>query len=300
MLVAYFSDSIWLGRPTNRSDLPVLFDRIDTGGMGLIGTKAITSWIDSHYFVMQDGIYRLSPADGLQEIGTPVIAQTIKTCQTPRNIYVTPDPNNESILFGFPESEETISKIWRFNYKANAWSYDTLNVSFISYTDYSLATTIDEETTSIDVLEGQIDDSPPFERRVFFGFGGKLSYYDENTTTDIEDQNITATFVTKDFDFGIPDTRKTLSRVSVKIDRTLTSDLTLATSVSTDRGTTYYDVGNLVIPAGDDENFVNFIQTGSTFRIKFVSTDDIAQYQIMDVVLKVKGRGGEMHLGNYD
>ena len=42
LLACYFTDALYLGRPSNYANLPLVFERYDTKGIGLVGTQAIT------------------------------------------------------------------------------------------------------------------------------------------------------------------------------------------------------------------------------------------------------------------
>ena len=130
-LVAYFTDSIWIGRRSNvpGNALPLSFDQALSRVIGLIGPRALCAWQDVHYIVGQDNIYA-NTNRGLIAIGTPVVQQTIRECSMPYNIYATPDPDNDRIVFGFPKDGD-IAELWYFDYKAKAWSYDELSCTMV-------------------------------------------------------------------------------------------------------------------------------------------------------------------------
>lgn len=134
LLYVYFSDAIYIGRPSN-STYPVEFQRVETGGIGLIGTRAITPWFDGHFFVGQDDVYYISQA-GLDRIGTPVVSKTIELCQYPDYIYAAPDPKNSRIVFGFPEDQQEITKHWSYFYKTKSWSYDDIECDSLGYAEF--------------------------------------------------------------------------------------------------------------------------------------------------------------------
>ena len=300
LLVAYFNDSIFIGRPTGRVDLPVAFQRIESGGMGLVGTKAISSWVDGHYFVMQDDIYFMGNNAAVSPIGSQVVKDTIQATDNLSGVWVAPDPRRERICFGFPSETEEITKIWSYDYKAKAWSYDEITASMIANREY-----VDADLFGTSPLtwgsQTEIWNSGSVGKSyMFYAAEGYVNIYDPETTDDLGVSPIQAEIVTGDYDYSLPDVVKTWLRLSVKIDRVLASDLTFAIYGSTDRGANYESFGNLVIEAGDDENFVTFIKSGSTCRFKLVSTSDVSEYRILDIVLRVKGRGLEAHLGSED
>lgn len=134
LLYIYFSDAIYVGRPSNGT-YPIEVQRVETGGIGLIGLHAIAPWFDGHYFVGQDDIYYVSQA-GMKRIGTPIVADTIEQCEYPDYIYVAPDPKNERIVFGFPKDQQEISRLWSFFYKTNSWAYDDIKCDSLGYADF--------------------------------------------------------------------------------------------------------------------------------------------------------------------
>ena len=126
LLVAYFEDRIFYGRPTNIVNLPYDFTPLDTGNVGVVGPRAVTFWLDSHWFVGNDDIYALSATRALERIGTRVIKDTIfnKNIDLKKTI-VTPDPINERIVFQFFErASGLIQDIWSFYYKTQGWAVE--------------------------------------------------------------------------------------------------------------------------------------------------------------------------------
>jgi hypothetical protein len=136
LLYVYFDDTIYVGRPGNYP-YPAIFQKLETGGVGLVGMKALCQWFDGHFYVGQDDIYFISQAKQ-ERIGIPVVSETIEKCEHQWRIYATPDPKNNRICFGFPEDSYDIEKIWSYNYKTQAWSYDEIdctalrNIEFVS------------------------------------------------------------------------------------------------------------------------------------------------------------------------
>lgn len=301
-LIAYFEDAIYFGRETNISGdtLPVAFERLETGGIGLVGMAAITPFLDGHFFIGQDDIYFLSPS-GFQRIGTPIVKESIETCENLWAAYATVDAARSRIIFGFPSEGEEMTRLWSFDYKAKAWSYDEINCTAIT----GLSS---KEVVTWDSLSGTWDD-PDYDtwdsaqtgasKKFFIGQDGKVFIFSEGTT-DADTVPISAEIITPDFDDRLPDTKKTTTRLSVKIDRVLSSNLVFAVSWSTDRGRTWNSAGNLTISAGDDEGYVNFLATGSTVRFRLVSTSQVNSYRIMELVRRSRGRGLEVHLGPSD
>ena len=143
MLVAYFEDAIWIGRLTSMDNPPVLFERVETGGVGLVGMRAVQPWIGGHFCILRDNIYILSQ-NGLKPIGTQVVKETINSTDNLHSCTVAVDPVNERAIFAFPGTGSTLVKLWSYHYRADSWSYDEIeNVSTIAYLGFTSQVTWD-------------------------------------------------------------------------------------------------------------------------------------------------------------
>lgn len=303
LLIAYFDDAIWWGRQTNIAGdtLPVSFDKLESGNIGLIGMAAVTPFLDGHFFVGQDDIYFFSPR-GLERVGTPIVTETIDQCEYPWAIYAAHDTTRGRIVFGFPSNSTLIEKVWSYDYKAKAWSYDEIGCS-------ALAGLSRVDSSSWDDATGTWG-SPDYPRwdaaeagedpRLFLGRAGVVYEVKDGLTTDESNASIPIELVTPDFDDGAPDLKKTTRRLSIKIDRVLSSDLTFNVYWSTDRGRNWTSAGTCTIDAGDDETYIDFLATGSTVRFRLTSDSQVEEYTIQEIVRRVVGRGMEIHLGPSD
>ena len=134
LLVVYFTDAIYIGRPTNMAGRPYQFEKLETGAMGLITQRALVKWNDSHIFVGTDNIYRLSMNAALEPIGSPLLEETLEETKRlilENYIQIEHDPKQESLVFLFPNvvenglvSNSLSTRLWRLNYKSLGWSYD--------------------------------------------------------------------------------------------------------------------------------------------------------------------------------
>jgi len=134
LLIAYFTDAIYVGRQTSIIGLPYKFEKLETGNVGLVNQKAVSAWIDGHFFVGEDNIYFISGSAALQEIGSTVLQDTLDMCRERELMHLIQlehDPPSSSIVFYFPENgfEESVidsntTKIWRWHYRTKAWAFD--------------------------------------------------------------------------------------------------------------------------------------------------------------------------------
>ena len=304
LLIGYFEDAIYYGRQTNiKGDtLPYAFERIETGGIGLVGMNAVTPFLDGHFFVGQDNIYFLSNK-GFERVGTSVVSETVDKTSSPWAIYAAVDTERQRVVFGFPEDgSDNMAKLWSFDYIAKAWSYDEIVCTCIAGRTSTDAVTWDGTDESWANVSYPSWDSARggITKRFYIGKEGKIKELISSRTTDVDGGVIPIELVTPDFDDNLPDIKKTSTRVSIKIDRVLASDLVFRIYASTDRGRTWTAAQVGTIAAGDDEIFVNFLVSGSTIRYRITSDSDIGTYRIIEIVRRVKGRGLEIQLGPTD
>lgn len=311
MLIAYFGDAIYFGRITNIVNNPVVFTQMDTGAAGIIAPRAVCSWIDGHYFVSQHDIYFFSATTAIEPIGTQVVRETIETCPNPDAIKAIPDPVNERVMFVFPDAAEEFQRVWSFYLRTGAWSYDEIQGSFLTTTRPIERLEYDRinEDTGVTTFDGfteqgiyrYSDMRATFgDRTLYMGFENRLYRYGEGGTADTWG-NVNGRIESGDFDFDQPDMTKTVTKLSVKIDRVLDDDeqLDFIVSHSSDRGRTWKTERRpLRIGPGEDEGKVNIRQTGSLFRYRLQTGSAILPYTITEVVVNVRMRGSEVRFGD--
>ena len=303
LLVAYFDDGIHIGRQTNIPLLPRAFQIVESGRIGLIGHRAVTGFLNGHAFVGQDDIYFLS-AQGLERIGTPVLEATIHACKRPDKIFAVFDPLNERLVFGFPEAGAEIEKIWSYNYKTKAWSYDLVSCTSLSNPLLDLNLTWSDMTDSGPLAAdtwtglgaafpawGDIKGDVSF-MELFYSQSGYLLKYTK-TSTDDNGVAIPLMITTGDLDFGVPDTDKTIRRLTLRLNHRPTGDLLFLIEGSDDSGNTWKNLGNLLIDTDHIEGRVDFFLTGSALRLKLTSTNRSQKYTISDFTMRIYGRGVE-------
>lgn len=130
LLIAYFSDGVYVGRPTARPDLPISFDKIETGGRGLVTDYAVAALQDNHFFVSSDDVYVLAANLGLNRITFPVVSDTLKQFIPYDHIIAEVNPDNSRVCFGFPrigspsveeQNNKSFYFVWSYMYKKQAW-----------------------------------------------------------------------------------------------------------------------------------------------------------------------------------
>ena len=305
-LVAYFADGIFVGIPTNYPLLPLRFERIETGGVGLIGARAVVPWFGGHFLVGQDNIYWLAyGAPALEPIGTGIFAAVIRGVSDPTNIRASTDPEISSIVFGFPRTGTDLEDVWYFHTRLKAWSQAVMNVETFS-------NIVTSNSNAWDALSGLTWDTidtvyPTWDSfsdggevaATVYGNAGYLWTANDDVNTDYGAEPIDVVIETGDIDFDSPETTKNLTRLSLKIDRIEGYDEAVAFTVqgSTNKGRSWRTLGTLRISATMDEGKVDFRLSGSTHRLRISSSSLTTKYSIAEYSLAVCGNGDELSFG---
>jgi hypothetical protein len=306
LLVVYFQDRIYVGTRSNVVNLPVVFRRVETRGRGLVGQKAVTSFINGHFFISQDDIYFLSNG-GLQAIGSPVVKDTIRKCSALWRSFVVIDPVRNRVVFGFPEADEFMVKLWSFEYRSKSWSYDERDTYMVSVTKYADNTTWDSSAITTWAWDGSEAAGRTWD---------SFSSYSEDETFTIETEGglrvlseagaedevsgaITASFTTRDFDLDLPDMTKTFTRIALKTRpyEAVTADIVFTVEYSVNKGRTWNTCEHpLTIDSSRDEGYTNLIATGSTIRFRFTSSSIVESYYVNEMTIRYRIRGQDASL----
>lgn len=301
-LAAYFDDAIFVGSQTNYPLLPLDFRRVESGGMGLVGSKAVTTFVGGHFYVSQDDIYFLAYGQMVPErIGTPIISDVLRNCNDPRYVYTTIDPQNTRIVFGFPTTSTRISVLYSFDYRAKCWTKETVDTTMIANPLVQTSVTWDSLTGSWNALIYTWDNlsfSAQF-RSFYIEHNKALWQLSLGGTSDPGSIAIQTILETKDHDFGEADYLKSVVRLSLKVEDSIARsvDLLFSVEVSTDRGRTWKSVGILNIPSTEDEGCINFRSKGSTFRARLTSSSLVAPYEVTEYGLRARAVGEELSFG---
>lgn len=304
LLAAYFRDAIYLARATNITTLPFNFFRVETGGVGLAGTRAIVSIPNGHYFIGQNDIYLLSN-EGLKRLKCPVRDLFFTGDIDPDRSYVSQDPMNKRIVFGFSGDDGIIDKVWSYYYEVDAWAYDSVDTYLLenpmldldlTYEDLKVPILSEDTYAGLGVFPTYEAMSAPISAgRLFISRNGYVYRLSETSAEDAWG-GITGEIETGDLDFNIPDRDKTITKLHLRItsQTALTEDLTFKVKVSDNGGRTWRDLsGNLVIVAGEKEGKIDFRATGSCLRFRITESGASGIYTITELGMRVQGRGWE-------
>lgn len=300
-LVAFFADAIYIGIPSQIPTLPVYFQRLSSGNIGMVGMKAVTQFFDSLFFVGTDDIYHLS-TQGIQPIGVPIIRETLDKSNYKERIYAVADSLRSRIAFGFTK-DGYIEELWVYDYRSKAWGMEKLACDSLSVLAIFEGYTIDglddlQGSMTIDLLDTYFPsiDTMTYSRigeyNLYPSIDSRVHYF-INQTTDISG-SIVSVIETQDYDLGKPGFLKTFSGLSLKLESSIASNLSFTVEGSIDRGDNWSSLGTLSIDAGDTEGKVDFKLTGGIGRIRLTSTTDNLQYIVNEMVLKIKLRGKEV------
>ena len=303
MLIAYFQDAIYYGTRTQIVDLPYRFEKIETGGIGLVGPKAIVSYLGGHFFIGQDDIYYLpsDPRTGPQRIGSMVISATIQAVSDQANLQkarVTADPQRERIVFSFPTTGTTLINHWSFSYRAKAWSYETYEADMLATPLISITlawsdltgtwTTLGGTYATWDAMKG----SAASTRDLFLGQATKLYKLGATTIADSFAGNIDSVIETGDLDLGEPDLEKTFHEIHVKFASAPSTTTSFNVSSSRDEGVTWDSKGTLTIAADKREGFLGGLRvTESAPRFRLSTSSAVEPYVINEITFRLRPRG---------
>jgi hypothetical protein len=224
------------------------------------------------------------------------------------------DANNTRLLLTEPSGDLNYTKLFSFDYKSKAWSYEEFAGNFLGKKQITRGFTYDtwisaapyDYDTGLGVFPDHTYDgmatTDSGNEIIYVGKGSSLFYYGGTTiTSDAPSGTAISTRIESgDFDYGEPDRERKHLRLSLKLKTPLLQDLLFILRVSDDSGTTWRDVTAagrpLRIPAGKRENYVNFRSRGSTFRFRLESSSVCGSYLIQEIVLRAIGAGVEGHL----
>lgn len=379
LLVVFLNDAIYYGTPSNIPSLPAVFTQIETGGIGLIGQKALAKYLDGCFFVGQDNIYYLS-SKGVDPMGDSILQESLFKCTKKGNIQLVYDPKNECLWAGFPIGGDQITDIFIMNIRSKGWSrveadIDTMaSLNLIFFIDYNnwvatpyttgTVTTVDTdetvEGTGVDWVTAGVEAGDyvlfdPDSEGVYYKYGvvdsvtdldtlelvdpvdfsatdipykivkstetyaslSKYLTYDniKNEVEGLKDFYITQSglvkaltdsrndsgspiryeFVTKDFDFNLPDRVKFFNRLTFKLRESPSEDITFNFYGSTDKGRTWKHLGANTIPTGRDETRIDFRMTGVLGRFKVSSDTSLsAPFTGEELVIRTRAQGIEI------
>lgn len=320
LLVVFFTNAIYFGRPANYTGLPYAFTKLDTGSIGLVGQGALTKFDDGLFFIGQDDVYYMSSAAAISPVGSPIASAMLdgKTRMDWSRAIV--DVRMNRILFGVGEDQQ-FTGLWSFNYKTKGWSRES---AFGTNSMFSLRIPSSNIWGNPPTIDGTMIIDGVGEVDRWSGTEGLTpgTLMEQNLTWELMQRSDSVTnfaflvgntrfyvldpdsapartdirVESGDFDFGEPDRKKTVNRLGVKLGEISDYPVEFNLRVSTDRGRTWKTwVGqHLLINPGEDESWMYFRATGSLFRFELTSTSTSDEYIINEIVLRGKARGLEV------
>ena len=321
LLMTYADDAIFVGSLSNTPNLPLSFQQVPTGGIGIAGPRAIASvilpreetnlWgmnITGHFFVGQDNVYFLSGSNlTLEPIGSKIVRDSILKCQVPERIQAAVDWNTRRIRFGFPRANNYIENIYDFNWETKEWSYEPrktwlLGDPFLSYSlsaqDIYTATgspmcLVDGTTNMLVNWTSQ----PLTARAIYLENNGSLwNYAGAEVALNPDGTSQPISVQTQDIDEGAPGMVKFWRMLRLKIawDTAPSANIVFAIGISLDLGQTYRAIGNITILAGETEGWINFRATGPHIRFLITTNSPVAPFYIIEATRLVSMRGTQV------
>jgi hypothetical protein len=328
LLVVYFGDAIFFGRPTNIIGLPYDFEMLNTGGLGLVGQRAVASLADGHYFVGRDDVYFFSAQGSLEKIGSEVVKRTIDVYKESLDqTWVVPDPKFSRILFCFkPLSSLEFEEVWAFDYEYKAWTYMDLSGSGLTQVSFVNAASWDSFYQGNNDVDADVElafqwANPEFDNLTWEDYkpSGNFNQLllmhndrlflqsDSAIWCSARGEVPEVVFESGDMDTQLPDITKTFTRLTLKLDDVVSPtadsingvltetepELIFRVQVSNNRGRTWKECGILKIPNGTDEGKINFLLNGSLVRFRLTTNSFVDQYRITEIGLRARVAGLE-------
>lgn len=155
-------------------------------------------------------IYVYSPGELPQSISTPIEKALFASIANPLDVFGSYDNRNNEYSISIPLVGTLIVRVWTFNFRTQAWSYDErINLSVISDIEGAAQElTIDDLTGTIDQLVGDIDqlvgEVSSATSRLYGYSDGTLQLERSNADTDAG-VDYTARIVSKTFNLPVTD-----------------------------------------------------------------------------------------------
>ena len=319
MLVAYLDDAIFAGTPSTTANLPMSWQQVPSGSVGIIGPRAVASIIlprdeaniwgvntTGHFFVGFDNVYFLSGSSlSLEPIGSKIVRESINKCQYPQRVQVSVDWLRRRVRFGFPRNNPYIENIFDYSWETKEWSYESRKTWMIANLPLSsgwnptpmlTSTGLNMTDLAGDLMSLSFGTADSFTRSHYVEHNGTLwdSSTDENAVNPDGSAN-SISIETPDYDEGAPGMVKLWRMLRLKIswepENVPNCDITFAISVSMNRGTTWRPLGNMTISQGNDEGYINFRATGPHIRFLITSSSPVTPYYLVEMSRIVSLRG---------
>jgi hypothetical protein len=318
-LVCYLDDAIFIGTPSNTPNLPLAFQQLPGGNIGIAGPRAVASvmlprdesnvWginTTGHFFVGFDNVYFLSSSNlSLAPIGTRMVRESIYRCQYPSKIQTSIDWARKRVRFGFPRSTPQIENIFEYCWESKEWSYEVRNTWMMG--DISIANTWSDvnmqdvlgnnmATVSADTMVLGWVATGNFVHTHYVEHNGALwsSAWNENALNP-DSSAIPISIQTPDYDEGAPGMVKFWRMLRVKLtwepETVPAVPISFLIEISLNRGRTWRPAGTMNILVGNDEGYVNFRATGPHIRFRITSSSSVTPYTIVELTRMCSIRG---------
>lgn len=202
--------SIWYGIPQPSGTVPFNWQNV-TSGIGCSVPYSVAVGNNSVFWYDQAlaTFYRLKSGGQPEDIGWKIGRQVLNQIESTGQCFSGYDAVENEYFFGMYYTASSLVKIWYFNEKTNAWTYDektgTRCVHPLSTTDLSVSW--DSLPGSFDSVSGTWDSMSPNIIRPTIIYGnsdGTLAEEDSTLGTDLG-VNVSSCIVSKTFTYNIDD-----------------------------------------------------------------------------------------------
>jgi hypothetical protein len=242
-----------------------------------------------------ENVWAYRPGGEPEPIGESVRRELIRGITEPTQIFSTYLRNEREFMLGLPQTDGTI-KIWVFNFKVGAWTYDEYPTSWPISTVAALSiltqfTSYDQLATQFatyDDITGIYDDltSQPVEQtRLFYGRDdGKI--YQESDEKATDDGDIfTMDLISKEF--IVPSKQAAISMIEFEYLASVAGELKL--EYSKDRGNNWITAKRIVTVADEETHLFKFKRSIRSRRIMWRLTAVTGLVEILNYDIRVAG-----------
>lgn len=302
----FMRNSIYVGRIAGIPNLPYVFTKLPTAGVGITSKRAVSVIDNNIIFIAKDDVYKYNTEQGLTRVGTKIFNYLkIDQGNDLKKSVVAHIPERQTVAFLFRSSKSLTGQLWAYNLITEGWSTLLDSVGSIAYAAFTRSTTYDTYGDSFDsqtnIRFQDLNDTITDKGLVLFKYLDVFAYLNQKVTADSDiDFNNAQLLETGDLNFGLPNVEKVVTRFSIALAETYNNTvdgypLEFKIEYSNDRGQRFYNIGTLRIANGKNEGKIDFRATGSTLRFRVSTVRVNTPYTIIEYALRVRSRGIEIN-----
>lgn len=321
--VVFLANAIYFGTPSGLEGLPYQYNRIESGAISAVGQRAMAAVPGGLVFIAQKNIYFMELAKQgtrvpvLTPIGDEIYNKANFENGGPLFSRVLFSPQQNMLMCCFPKQKSRLGRIFCLSGETKSWSYLEDEPSKFTCANvfpyYLLLRWQDGDAQDWDEYNAftwfslKLED---YTNRVFMVDVEGYVYvsddaYDWDEIPDAGTELLRAPFQciveSGDLDMGSPGHYKILNQMIFTVadvaTRERTSDLTCNIQISTDRGRSWVDKGDILFETGSYIEDVHLRATGEVIRYKLTFGADAPLFNLAELQLRFRRSGNFVQRG---